>query len=481
MSEQQQITRFWPILIAIFCGAFLTVLSTSTINVAVPILMEHFHTDLSSIQWTLTGFLLATGTIAPVTGYLGERFSYKRLYLWSLVGFTLFSLLCAMSWNPTSLILFRTLQGVCSGLVMPATMTIIFQVVPREKQAFAVSLWSLSSMLGPAIGPTLSGWLIENFSWHWLFLMNVPVGILAIILTQRLIPFYRLNVPKSFDLPGLLTCVTGSLSLLIAFSKGNAWGWDSSKTIGLIALGIIALIAFIWRELRAKVPLLNVRVFLNKRFSTSLVLTCIMTVTLYSGSYLTPLFLQNVMHASPLDTGLILLPSSLVMALMMPIVGRLYSRTGPMPLMVIGISLITIGTWMLAHLSLDTSRGFVVLWMIVRNLGISFANMPASNAAMEEIPRVMSGYASSITNWVRNVMGSFSIAVFTAMIGSRSAAHLTELVGSGDKQTISLHAFTLSLNDVYLTATFIAVIGLPICFFIRKKRIHAVQDGAVKA
>ncbi|MBL0385231.1 multidrug efflux MFS transporter [Tumebacillus sp. ITR2] len=461
-------------MIAIFCGAFLTVLSTSTINVAVPVLIEHFHSDLSTMQWALTGFLLATGTTAPICGYLGERFSYKRLYLGSLIGFTLFSLLCAVAWNDWSLVAFRTMQGAFNGLVMPATMTIIFQVVPKEKQPLALSLWSLSSMLGPAIGPTLAGWLM-NFSWHWIFLLNVPIGLLSIILTQRLIPYYRLNVPKSFDLPGLLTCIAGSLSLLIAFSKGNAWGWGSLTTVSLLVFGVLMLALFLWREFKIDVPLLYVRVFENKRYNISLIILCIITLTLYSGTYLTPLFLQNVLLASPLDTGLILLPGSLVMALMMPLVGRLYSKTGPMPLMITGIVLIAIGTWQMAQLTPDTTRSYVVWWMVVRNLGISLSFMPSQTAAMEEIPRNVSGHASSITNWLRNMTGSFAIAMFTSMLGARETVHTADLTAqhAGTAKQIAIHSFTLSMNDVYLLATFIALIGIPACFWVRKKRIGA--------
>ncbi|KEO84888.1 DHA2 family efflux MFS transporter permease subunit [Tumebacillus flagellatus] len=487
MSETSQTqgsdVKFWPVMIALFCGAFLTVLSTSTINVAVPVLIEHFHSDLSTIQWALTGFLLATGTTAPICGYLGERFSYKRLYLGSLIGFTLFSLLCAVAWNDWSLVAFRTMQGACNGLVMPATMTIIFQVVPKPRQPIALSLWSLSSMLGPAIGPTLAGWLME-YSWHWMFLMNVPIGLLSIILTQRLVPYYRLNVPKKFDLPGLITCVAGSLSLLIAFSKGNAWGWGSGKTLGLLIFGAVMVVLFFVRELRTDVPLLYVRVFQNKRYNISLIILCIITLSLYSGTYLTPLFLQNVLLASPLDAGLILLPASIAMALMTPLAGRLYSKIGPTVLLTTGILFIALGTWMMAQLTPETSKSYVMLWMIVRNIGIALSFTPAQTSAMEEIPRNVSGYASSITNWLRNVVGSFAIAMFTSMLGARETSHSAELAlqQAGDAKSIALHSFTLSMNDVYLLATFIALAGIPVCFFIRKKRqAHNLPTQALKA
>jgi EmrB/QacA subfamily drug resistance transporter len=470
-NDSIQQVRFWPIMIAIFFGSFVAILSISTMNIAIPILTDHFHSSLNAIQWTITGFMLASGTIAPVTGYLGERFSYKRLYIFALVGFTLMSGLCALAWDAPSLIAFRILQGAFCGLILPATMTIIYQVIPRDKQPLAISLWSVSAMMAPAIGPTLSGWLLQNWSWHWLFIMNIPIGLIAIVFVARLIPYYRLAVPKSFDFPGLLTVVVSSLSLLVAFSEGHAWGWSSVRVISLFAIGGIVLALFIWRELTVETPLLNIRVFQNGRYTLTLIISSIITISLYSGTFLTPIFLQNIQHVSPLDTGLILLPASLAMALSMPIVGKLYSVIGPRLLMVCGISLIAVGTLALSWLSINVSHTYIVLWMIVRNLGIGMATMPSSNAGMEQIPRQLSGHASSISNWVRNVFGSFAIALFTSLLASHSAGHASDFVANGvtDKLKIQMLSFTMSVNDVYLLATFIVLAALPLSLWIRKK------------
>jgi len=237
--------EFWPVISSLFLGAFLTTLGTSTINLALTDLMKYFNTSLDLVKWTLTGFMLATGTIAPITSYLGEKISYKRLYLISLIGFTISSILCVFSWNIESLIGFRILQGTFTGLATPATMTIIYQVIPREKHASAISLWSLASMLAPAVGPTLSGWLIQTFSWKAIFLMNVPLGLIAILIVLRFTPFYKLNPPTGFDFLGFSTSMIASVLLLTAFSEGASWGWLSYKIISLITLGVIVLIIFI--------------------------------------------------------------------------------------------------------------------------------------------------------------------------------------------------------------------------------------------
>ncbi|WP_424769416.1 DHA2 family efflux MFS transporter permease subunit [Paenibacillus sp. sgz302251] len=464
--------RFWPIMIAIFIGSFLCVLASASINLALEIFTEHFETTLSSVQWTLTGFMLAMGTTAPIAGYLGERFSYRRLYLFSLIGFTVTSILCASAWNEGSLILFRVGQGAFSGLIIPATMSIIYQIIPKERQAMAVAFWGLSAMLAPAFGPTISGWVLQNLNWHWLFLMNIPIGIIAIGFVYAYIPYYRLNVPKSFDGLGFLTVIVSSSSLLLALGQGHSWGWGSWKVITLFVLGVIALGLFIWRELTTETPLLQLRVFKNFRFTINAILANIITISLYSGTLLTPIFLQRIQHVSAMDTGMILLPASLVMALLMPVVGKLYNVVGPRLLMSAGIVLLTLGTLTLSWLSVDVSHAYIIWWMIVRNIGIALVVMPSSNAAMEQISPELSGHASAITNWTRNVFGSFAIAIFTTMLASRSLTHATDFMkaGSSDDLYIEMMSFTMSVNDVYIVATIIAAAALPLSLLVGKAK-----------
>ena len=235
--KQIEKTPFWSVMFAIFLGVFLGTFNMSAVNIALPTFIESFNTSLDSVKWILTGFMLATGAACPLAGYLGEKFSYKKLYLFALIGFTLSSILCAISSNLFLLVTFRVVQGIFSGLIIPTTMTIIYQVIPRKKHAFAISLWSMASMLAPALGPTLSGWLIQYFSWRSIFMVNVPIGIIAIVLIILFIPQYNLSTSNSFDFIGFATVITLSLSILIAFSEGSLWGWSSYKTISLIIVG----------------------------------------------------------------------------------------------------------------------------------------------------------------------------------------------------------------------------------------------------
>jgi len=462
--------RFWPFMFAVFLGSFISVMSSSTMTIALPELQRFFGVELSLIQWTLTGFMLAMGTVAPLTGYLGDRFSAKRLYLGALIGFSVASLVCGWAWDAYSLIAFRILQGAFCGIILPVTMTLIYQVLPREKQAMAVSLWSLSAMLAPAFGPTLAGWLITVGNWRWLFFINLPVCLLALGMTARNVPYYRLRKAGSFDAPGLVTVVIGSLLLLMTFSKSGAWGWSSAKTLGLFAAGSVSLIFFVVRELRTHAPLLDLRVLANRRYLLTLIVSTIITISLYSGTFLMPVFLQHTQGRSALDTGLILLPASLVMALLMPLVGRLYPMLGPRTLMTAGVVLMGAGTYAFTFLTPDTSSTYVLVWMLVRNAGISLSTMPAGNAGMEQIPPAHSGHASSMSNWLRNVFGSFSIAIFTSLL-STFGIHEAELLrkkGMVDPGVLKQWAFVESINDVYLTATLIVLAALPLCLLVSK-------------
>lgn len=506
-QTEQHAKSFWPALIAIIFGAFMAILSNTLINVAIPSLMADFNSGLATVQWVLTGFMLAMGTIIPVTGYLGDKYSYKRVYLVSLIGFTIFSALCATSWNISALIGFRILQGLFGGMVMPLSMTIVYQIVPIEKRGLALGVWGIAAMAAPAIGPTLSGWIIQNTSWRWLFIINVPVGLLAIWIGVVLLPYYRMVVPKRLDVIGLLAAIISSVGYLLAFTEGHTWGWTSPKTLALLGVATASLIVFVWWELRTDEPLLELRVFKKFRFTVSVIVGTVITMGLYSGVFLTPIFLQNIQHTSPLDVGLILLPSAICTAVMMPISGRLFDRFGGRILVPLGILFLGFGTWKMGHLSIETPHSYITLWMAFRNIGIGIAMMPATTSGMNVIAVELSGRASSISNWVRQVAGSFSIAIFTSMLATRQAfhgAHLSNQVSTlsptvqswlhqgsqlgGAKEAvgtlfarIQMLAFTLSVNDVYRAAAWMIAVAFPIGFLLggAVKR-HAAANSIAK-
>lgn len=478
-------SKFWSMMFAIFFGNFLAVLSTNTVTVALPELMREFDVDLTSIQWVMTGFMLATGTVAPAVGFFGNRFSVKRLYMVAMVGFVIASALCALAWNESSLIGFRIVQGLFSGIIMPTTMSIVYQVVPKSQQAFGISIWGLSAMLAPAVGPTLAGVLIHVMDWQWLFWINIPIGLAAIWAIVKFIPMYKLEGEIGFDKFGFVLVIVGSLLLLLAFGNGQAWGWLSWKTIGSIVLGGVIIALFVIRSLRHRFPLLQFRVFQYKQFAYSMLLVSIITISLYSGGLLTPLFLQNVQGASTLTAGLILLPASILMAVLMPFTGRWYTKYGPVRLLITGLILMAIGTFALTRLHVHTAHSTILFWMIFRNVGIALANTPAVNAGMSAVKREWTGYASAINSWLRQGLAALSISLFSSLLVARTLHYVKEMTAAGtgmDAPAIKLAAYTQGINDINMIGFVMTLIGIPVVLMlgrnIRKSHQSALKQGA---
>jgi EmrB/QacA subfamily drug resistance transporter len=431
------------------------------------------------VNWTVTGFMLAAGAVAPLSGYLGQRFGNKKICFYSIIGLTISSLLCSISWNITMLIIFRIFQGIFSGLIIPATMTMIYQNLERESQAFAISIWGLAAMLVPAFGPTLSGWLIESFNWEAIFLINIPLGVFTALLLKLTVKESNRIENAKLDTFGAITSISASIILLIAFSKSSTWGWTSINTIGLLLLGIALLVVFFRHENKSKIPMLNLEVFKYKKYTISIIISSIITIALYAGSLLTPLFLQNVQQVSALKAGLILLPSSLIMALIMPIVGKLYNKIGARKLIVVGILLLAFGSWKLSYLTIDTSYSYTIIWMTIRSIGISLSMIPATNAGMEVLPSKLSGSASSVSNWVRQGLACLSIGVFASLLTARTTSYSQVLsIENPINQLIPLESFTYAVNEIFLISAIIVLIALPISFML-KKNIDSIETNKV--
>lgn len=457
-------TSFVTIMIAIFFGNFMASLSTTTINVALPVFMDDFDAKLSTVQWMLSGFMMATGVIAPIIGFLGDKWSNKRLYVIALAGFTVASLLCTFAWSIQSLIAFRILQGLFSGIIMPTTMTIIYQTIAKEKQAVAVSLWSVSAMLAPALGPTVGGWLTDLYGWKSLFLMNIPIGIIAVIAAARFIPNYRLSRGITLDWLGFGAVLVGTSSLLLAFSEAHSWGWGGWKTLGLIAFGLLVLAYFVIRTLRVSNPLLNLRVLKVPRFTYGLILNCAVTISMYAGTLLVPIYMQDVKGVSSFTTGMVMLPGTLAMVLIALLVGRIYSKVGPSRLIFVGLLVMGLASWELSQAHITTTVTFVTVWLAIRYMGIGFCNMPVTNAAMSAIPSENSGHASAVMNWIRQGSAALSVSLFSSLLSSQTIAHLRE----GDvTETVAL---SLSIQDIFMLGTAIIIVSLPLTLLLRKRK-----------
>lgn len=461
--EEKKETAFWSIIFAVFFGNFLAVMNTSTVNVAVPAFMSEFHADLPAAQWTVTGFMLAAGAVAPAAGWFGARFGFKRVYIAALIGFFVCSLISVFAWSIESLIVLRILQGTFSGMIMPSTMTLVYKTIERKKQAYGISLWSLSAVLAPALGPVLAGFFIDAAGWPALFYLNLPIAAAAIWAAAVFIPGTDAGVKMPFDLPGLLLSFIGSILLLTAFAEAESWGFTNVKTLAVAGLALVLLLLFVRRELRVQFPLLNFDVLTHRRYACSLLLSAVLSVGLYAGAFLVPIFLQSSLGLGALETGLIMMPGALMMALFTPVTGKLYDKTGPAPLIAGGLLIMILGSYMMGNLGIETTITYVVIWTSVRYLGIALCNMPITNAGMSAIPVEIAGYASALNNWARQSIASLSIALFSALLAFRSSIYAQEGTGA--------HAASaIAAGDVFVYSLIPLVVALPLALLLKENQ-----------
>ncbi|MGC5327510.1 DHA2 family efflux MFS transporter permease subunit [Brevibacillus sp. SYSU BS000544] len=447
--KEENSSQKWLALIAIIMGTFVSVLNNSLINVALPELVTVFGSTTEVIQWVLTGFMLASAVVIPLSGYLGDRFGYKKVFLGSLIAFVLGSLLCGFAWNDTSIIIFRIVQGVGGGLIMPVGMAIIYMLIPRHQIGMALGIWGVAAMVAPAVGPTLSGYLIEYFSWRLLFFMNVPVGIISVIFGMILLKETPIKENLKFDFPGAILSIIGFGTLLYALSKGQSEGWDSFMIVSFLIVAFFSLVLLVIVELGTDQPVLDVRFFKNPIFAISTLTSGLVMIGMFGGVFLVPLYLQNIQGLTPIDTGLLLMPQSIAMAFMMPISGKLFDKFGVVPLGLVGISILGITTYELHMLTQQTPNHWLNTILTIRGLGIGLCMMPLTTVGMATIAKEQVGRASSVSNVIRQVMASFGIAILTTIMTQRQNYHVAQINDSVTSTNIWATDFISTLTGLY--------------------------------
>lgn len=417
----------WLALIAVILGAFVAVLNNSLINIALPKLTAIFGSTTEKMQWVLTGYMLASAVVIPMSGYMGDRFGYKKVFIFTLGFFTMSSAFCGMAWNDSSLIAFRIVQGLSGGFIMPLSMSIIYMIMPRAQIGMALGLWGIAAMAAPALGPTLSGYIVEYFTWRILFFMIVPIGIFALFMMSIMLKETPKKEGLQFDLPGAVLSVIMFGTLLLALSKGQSEGWTSFYIVGLLFTAAASGMLLVWVETGKESPMLDLRFLKNPIFALSTLTSGLVSIGMFGGIFLTPIYLQNIQGLSALDTGLLLMPQSIAMALMMPVSGKLFDKFGVVPLAFTGLSILAVTTYGLHMLTGDTPNGWLRTVLTIRGLGIGLCMMPLTTAGMNVIPKMQVGRASSLSNVLRQVMGSLGIAVLTTIMTQRQVFHASRI------------------------------------------------------
>jgi DHA2 family multidrug resistance protein len=409
----------WWVLGVVVMGTFMSILDSTVVNIALPKLISVFSTDVHGAQWVLTSYLLALAVVIPMTGYLQETYGGKRVYMITITLFTLASMLCGIAWNLNSMIFFRVLQGLGGGLIMPLGMSLLLREFRPEERGTALGIFGIPLMMGPAIGPTLGGYLVQYVDWRFIFYINVPIGVAAVIAASRVLRESARGGRQKLDVLGVgLVCI-GSASLLLGIDNGPTDGWGSTAVVGEIALGIILLASFIVVELSVDQPLLELRLFRSWTFSVAVFVTLIVQVSLFGAIFLLPLFLQNLRGMGAMETGMMLIPQALTVACVMPIAGRLFDRFGPRVVLIPGMTLLAYSTYRFHTLDIGTSNLEIIGTLCLRGIGMGLGMMPATTASMNAVPRNLLPRATALTNALQRIAGSFGTAVMATVLTTR--------------------------------------------------------------
>ncbi len=414
----------WIVLIVMIFGLFMSILDSTIVNIAIPRLQTAFGADLNSVQWVLTGYTLAQGVATPLTGFLSDRIGIKRFYMISLVSFTVGSALCGLAWSLPTLIIFRILQGAGGAFLFPLSMTLLYREFPPSERGLAMGFLGIPILLAPALGPTVGGYIVTYAGWELIFYINVPIGIIGLIMS---IIYLREGETRSglrLDLPGFIFSAAGLGALLYGLSDASTDGWGSGKVLGFITIGALLLILFVLTELRIArqggQPLLDMSVFANGPFSTSSFASILVTFALYGGLFLVPIYLQDLRGLSAYQAGLLLLPQAFASMLAVVIGGRLVDRLGVRAVVIPGLALLAFVLWRMTSITLTISYSSFQILLILRGFALGLCMQPLSVSALSEIrPRDLAR-ASAVSTTLRFIASSLGIAVLATLVQTQT-------------------------------------------------------------
>jgi len=439
----------WRIACVVILGMVMSILDTTIVNVALHTLGRELHSTVSEIQWVITGYLLALAAVIPVTGWAARRFGAKRVYMTSLVLFTAGSALCATATTTTALVLFRILQGAGGGMIMPLAMLIMAQVAGPQRVGRVMPIVSMPAMLAPILGPVVGGLILQNLHWSWIFLVNVPIGVIAFIAGWRIIPHTESGPAGKLDVLGLVLLPAGSASIVYGLSVlgGNA-SLGSREVLGPILLGLALSAIFCWHALRVERPLLDVRLYTNKVFAAASSTTFWLGAALFGAMILVPLYYQEVRGESVLVTGLLVGPQGIGMLMVMPITGRLTERLGGGRLALAGVSVLCLSTIPLCFIGTNTSILLISIVLLVRGIGIGLAFVPAMSVAFAAMRPDQLSDATPQLNVVQRLGGAIGTAVLAVVLQRASGAvhtpaKLASAFGTAYTWSLALSALAL--------------------------------------
>jgi EmrB/QacA subfamily drug resistance transporter len=421
----------WIVTLVVIFGAFMSILDQTIVNIAIPRLQNAFGADLNSVQWVLTAYILTQGVVTPTTAFFADRLGTKRFYILALAVFTAGSALCGLAWSLPVLIIFRVLQGVGGAALFPLAITLLYREFPPQQRGLASGLLGIAALLAPAVGPTLGGYFVTYVNWQLIFFVNVPIGIVGILLAVILLREVQAETRAQFDVPGFVLAATGLAAVLYALSDASTDGWGSGKVLGFLLGGLIILGFFVFFELdlarREKQPLLDLRLFANGPFLSSNITNVLITFAFFGGIFLFPIYLQNLRGLNAFSAGLLLLPQAFASLVTALIGGRVVDRFGVRVVVIPGLVLLAFATWQLNYLTLSTPYGWLQLLFVIRGLGLGVVIQPLSVAALSDIHPRQFAQASTLYTVLRFVSTSLGIAVLATLVQTQAKIHYGHL------------------------------------------------------
>jgi MFS transporter, DHA2 family, multidrug resistance protein len=497
-------TGKWVLTLTVMLGTMLNAIDTSIVNVAVPYMRGNLGASVEEISWVVTGYILSNVIVMPLIALISTRFGRRRYYLFSVGLFTLASLLCGLAHTLPLLVAARILQGIAGGALAPLSQAIIRERFEPHEQGTAMGIFGLGVVIGPALGPTLGGWLVDRFSWPWIFYINIPLGILDLLLVLRFLhdPPYLKREKTPLDLTGIALLVLGLGSLQLMLEQGERHDWFASGFIvSLCALSLAGMVLFVCRELNVSQPAVDLTLLAQRDFAAGVLISGMLGMGLFASMFLLPIFLQQLLGYPALDAGLTMIPRSLAMGVAMPIAGRLYNRWGPKPLVGGGLLLSAASFFLMTRLSLAVGYWNLFLIQALQGVGFGMTFVSVSTTALSSVPRARMMAASGLYNVFRQVFGSIGVAVAANLyergqyaqrvlltadlvpyaaktarwLAKTAAALQSHGVGALAAKLKALHlledlvnrqAAMLAFNRVYalLTVLFLATIPLVLCF-----------------
>jgi DHA2 family multidrug resistance protein len=458
----------------------MAMLDISIVNVALTDIRASFGTPLDQIGWVSTGYMMANVVVIPMTGWLQRRFGYKRYFAGSILLFTLASALCGAAWSLPSLVAFRVLQGVGGGAIIPTSQSILFARYPREEHSMAGGIFGLGAVTGPLLGPTVGGWLIDVSSWHWIFLVNLPVGIVAAALAYRFIeePGY-VRPEEPVDTFGIALLAVGMASLQYVLEEGHRDGWDTMQIIAVAVVAAIALITFVVHELETAAPVVDLRVFANVSYTAGTGINFLLGIALFSGSYLFSLYCGAVMRYTALDIGKIFLVAGTIQIVLMPLLGKFSGRADGRVLVAFGIVAACLSLWMNGHLTSQAGFWDLAKPQMVRAFALGFVFIPLSVIALSDVSPAQRGNATGLFNLTRELGGSIGTAWMSVALDNATQVHASQMGEAvnvynpiAQEQLAALKSAAATLPDPTGSATSILALRVQIQALIR-----AFNDG----